>query len=166
MKATIPGTHSATVILGREMIIFESTLTTFEASFSFEAAGAVLKIGSSLKLHHHWQINLPKSLKHTVYDEQRHTDIPSLFFFRMWCRLHFSFRISSSGREFFGLRQDQERVERGGSIRTDRTWKFATHRKTKGKAKLWRHTFSSLLWFVWRDLLLFKWPFLALHSNK
>jgi hypothetical protein len=32
-----------------EMIIFESLLTTFEASFIFEAAGAVAKIGSRLK---------------------------------------------------------------------------------------------------------------------
>jgi hypothetical protein len=39
------------------MIIFESTLTTFEAGFIFfEAAGAVSKIGSSLKSNHHWQI--------------------------------------------------------------------------------------------------------------
>jgi hypothetical protein len=39
------------------MIIFELTLTTFEGAFLFfEAAGAVSKIGSSLKLNHHWQI--------------------------------------------------------------------------------------------------------------
>ncbi len=38
------------------MIIFESTLTTFEASIIFEAAGAVSKIDSSLKSNHHWQI--------------------------------------------------------------------------------------------------------------
>jgi hypothetical protein len=48
------------------MIIFESTLTTFEASFIFEAAGAVSKIGSSLKSNHHVRFSLPKSLKHTV----------------------------------------------------------------------------------------------------
>jgi hypothetical protein len=40
------------------MIIFDLTLTTFEASFIFEAAGAVSKIGSSLKSNHHWQIYL------------------------------------------------------------------------------------------------------------
>jgi hypothetical protein len=38
------------------MIIFESTLTTFEATLFFEAAGAVSKIGLSLKSKHHWQI--------------------------------------------------------------------------------------------------------------
>ncbi len=38
------------------MIIFESTLTTFEASSIFEAAEAVAKIGSSLKSNHHKQI--------------------------------------------------------------------------------------------------------------
>ena len=36
------------------MIIFESILTTFEPSVIFEAAGAALEIGSSLKpIHHH-----------------------------------------------------------------------------------------------------------------
>ena len=40
------------------MIIFESTLTTFEASVSFEAARAVAKMGSSLKSIHHKQIKL------------------------------------------------------------------------------------------------------------
>jgi hypothetical protein len=39
-----------------EMIIFESILTTFEASFIFEAAGAVAKIDSSLILNHYKQI--------------------------------------------------------------------------------------------------------------
>jgi hypothetical protein len=38
------------------MIIFELSLATFEASFIFEAAGAVSKIGLSLKSNHHWQI--------------------------------------------------------------------------------------------------------------
>jgi hypothetical protein len=37
-------------------MIFESALTIFEASFIFEAAGAVSKIGLSLKSNHHWQI--------------------------------------------------------------------------------------------------------------
>ena len=32
-----------------EMIIFESLLTTFKASIIFEAAGAIAKIGLSLK---------------------------------------------------------------------------------------------------------------------
>jgi hypothetical protein len=35
---------------------FESILTILEVSFIFQAAGAAAKIGSSLKLIHHWQI--------------------------------------------------------------------------------------------------------------
>ncbi len=38
------------------MIIFEFILTTFEASLVFKAAGALAKIGSSLKLNHHEEI--------------------------------------------------------------------------------------------------------------
>ena len=41
-----------------KMIIFESTLTTFEASVSFEAVRAVAKMGSSLKSIHRKQIKL------------------------------------------------------------------------------------------------------------
>ncbi len=41
---------------GSEMINFDLILTTFEASFIFEAAGAVVKIGLSLKSNHHLQI--------------------------------------------------------------------------------------------------------------
>ncbi len=41
---------------GREMITFKSILTTFEASYIFEAAGVVSKIGLSLKLFHQIQI--------------------------------------------------------------------------------------------------------------
>ena len=37
------------------MIIFESILTTFEASIIFKAAGAVEKIGSYLKPNHYMQ---------------------------------------------------------------------------------------------------------------
>ena len=40
------------------MIIFESFLTTFEAGSIFEAAGAVTKIGSSIKSNHHNKVNL------------------------------------------------------------------------------------------------------------
>ncbi len=43
-------------ILGSEMIIFKSILTTFEASFILKSNGAVTKIGSSLKSNQHWQI--------------------------------------------------------------------------------------------------------------
>ena len=39
------------------MIIFESLLTTFEPSFIFEAARAVVKINSSLKPNHHCEVN-------------------------------------------------------------------------------------------------------------
>jgi hypothetical protein len=39
------------------MIIFESTLTTYQASF-LEAAEAVVKIGFSLKSNHYNQIQL------------------------------------------------------------------------------------------------------------
>ncbi len=42
--------------LQSEIIIFESFLTTFELSVIFEAAGAVVKIGSSLRLNHRNQI--------------------------------------------------------------------------------------------------------------
>ena len=49
------------------MIIFESFFTTFEASVIFEAAGAVAKIGASLKPNHHMQFSLPKSVKRSVY---------------------------------------------------------------------------------------------------
>ncbi len=40
----------------RELIIFESILTPFEASIVFDTAGAVLKISLSLKQNHHWEI--------------------------------------------------------------------------------------------------------------
>ena len=40
----------------REMIIFESLLTTFEASYILEAAGGVVKIGKSLKSNQHNQV--------------------------------------------------------------------------------------------------------------
>jgi hypothetical protein len=39
-----------------EMIIFNPSFTTFEASYFFDAAGAAPKIGSSLKSIHHRQI--------------------------------------------------------------------------------------------------------------
>jgi hypothetical protein len=51
------------------MIISESILTTFGASFIFfEAACEVEEIGQSLKSNHHTigKFGLPKSLKHTV----------------------------------------------------------------------------------------------------
>ncbi len=48
------------------MIIFGSISTTFDLSFVFEAAGAVSKIGSSLKSNHYSKFSLAKSLKHTV----------------------------------------------------------------------------------------------------
>ncbi len=44
--------------LGSEMIIFDSILTPFEASFIFEAPGTGAKISSSLKLKHQKQIQL------------------------------------------------------------------------------------------------------------
>ena len=47
-----------------ERIIFVSMLTTF-VSF-FQAAGAVAKIGSSLKPDHHIKFSLPKSVKPSV----------------------------------------------------------------------------------------------------
>ena len=40
------------------MIIFESILTTFKANKNFDAAGAVAKIGSSLKPNDHNQLKL------------------------------------------------------------------------------------------------------------
>jgi len=49
------------------MIIFESFLTTFEASIIFEAAGATVKIGSSIKPNHHDKVYLSKSVKSPGY---------------------------------------------------------------------------------------------------
>jgi hypothetical protein len=46
------------------MTIFVSILNFFEADF--KAAGAVAKIGSSLKSNHISKFSLPKSVKHTV----------------------------------------------------------------------------------------------------
>ena len=43
---------------GSEMIIFELSFITFKATSFFEAAGAVAKIGSSLKSIYHFQIYL------------------------------------------------------------------------------------------------------------
>ena len=40
------------------MVIFESVLTTFEAASFFKAAGAVLKIGLSLKSNYHYEFQL------------------------------------------------------------------------------------------------------------
>jgi hypothetical protein len=43
------------------MIIFESILTPYKPSSMapfFEAPGAIATIGSSLKLNHHWDIQL------------------------------------------------------------------------------------------------------------
>ncbi len=40
----------------RLMLVSRLFLTTFEANFVFEAAGAEVKIGSSLKSNHHKQI--------------------------------------------------------------------------------------------------------------
>ena len=42
--------------LRSEMVIFESLLTPFEARSIFEAAGALVKIGTSLKSSHHNQM--------------------------------------------------------------------------------------------------------------
>jgi len=39
-----------------KMTMLESLLITFKVRFIFEAAGAVVRIGSNLKLYHHKQI--------------------------------------------------------------------------------------------------------------
>jgi hypothetical protein len=40
----------------RKLLIFEPILTPFEATIVFDAAGAVLKIGLSVKPNHHREI--------------------------------------------------------------------------------------------------------------
>jgi hypothetical protein len=54
------------LISGSETIIFESTLTTFEASSIFEAAEAVAKLASAYNQTTINKFSLPKSVKHTV----------------------------------------------------------------------------------------------------
>ncbi len=49
------------------MIIFVSILTTFDLSNVFEVAGAVVKIGSSLKPNHYEQLSLSKSVKYSEF---------------------------------------------------------------------------------------------------
>ncbi len=57
LKISLNGTVSLTDLdHGSEMKIFELILTTFEAPIPFEAAGAIAKILSSLKLKPLWQI--------------------------------------------------------------------------------------------------------------
>jgi hypothetical protein len=45
---------------GSEMIIFQSVLSSFEASSIFEASGAVATIDLSQKLNHHKHANLAR----------------------------------------------------------------------------------------------------------
>jgi hypothetical protein len=57
LKISLNGIVSFTDLnQGSEMIIFELILTTFEAPIPYEAAGAIAKIFSSLKLKPLWQI--------------------------------------------------------------------------------------------------------------
>jgi hypothetical protein len=64
-KQSIPFTQILTFCVYRvchrfrlqsKMIIFASNMTTFKLSVVFQAAGAVVKIGSSLKPNHHKEI--------------------------------------------------------------------------------------------------------------
>jgi hypothetical protein len=50
----------------RSILLFLVDFAHFEAGIIFEAAVAVVKIGSSLESNYHMQYSLPKSVKHTV----------------------------------------------------------------------------------------------------